>query len=238
MDRTRDTERPKRRWWGVGGVLALVASLVFVGPASASHEAGDDLPAGVEFIRTRADGTEVYRMPTLFFYDNTTGEEHEFLVMIGGDMWDVCGARPGNEGGTPGQSRVLVKESRNGTTLVKSTPSGHTSYVSVYRTTMIVPEFFGSVCGGFFENGNPIPPPYATGSGTIRHKSWVTDVMEVLDDRTPQPIGRYRNGIEGVVVDVDGNLFDVRTEGVFRVRDPQGPPDFTTMTASLTPHAG
>lgn len=238
MEKTPDLARPKRRLWGIVAVLAMAASVVFIAPASAVHDEANELPPGVEFVKTKADGTEIYKMPTLFFYDNTTGEQLEFAVMIGGDLWDACGARPGNEGGTPATSKVLVKEIRNGKYVVKSPPRGHSSYISVYRTEMPPPVFFGEVCGGFFENGDPIPPPFASGFGTVHHKSWVSDVMEVMNDSTPQPRGRYRNGVEGVVVDANGTVYDVQTVAVFGVRDPNAIPEFDTLTATLTPREG
>ena len=238
MGETSDSARPRGRMWGIVAVMAVAASVVFVAPASATHDTGEPLPDGVEYIRTRADGTEIFQVPTLFFYDDLTGDQNEYLVIFGGDMLDVCRVRPGQEDAVAAPSKMLVKENRNGTYLVKSAPSGHDSYVSVYRPGMSLPDFFDSVCGGFFGAGAPIPPPFATGTATLHHKSWVAEPLEVMNDFTPQPRGRYRNGVEGVVVDVDGNLYDVETLGVFRVRDPQGPPDFNTMTATLTPQAG
>jgi len=237
MERTPDSTRPNGRLWGILAVLAMAASLVFLAPAAATHE-DSVIPQGVEFVRTKADGTEVFKMPSLFVYDNTTGDQLEYLTIHGGDMLDICEVRPGDEDGLPGKAKTLVRELSNGTFLVKGTPAGYTSYVSVYKTDMNVPDFFGSVCGGFFEAGAPIPPPFATGTATFRHKSWVKDPMDVLDYATWQPAGRYRNGVEGTVVDVDGILYDLKTVGVFKIRDPQGPPDFTTMTSTLTPQAG
>ena len=134
---------------------------------------------------------------------------------------------------------MLVSERANGTYLMKSGPAGHTTYVAVYQMNgMIVPEFFDANCGGYFGNGDPIQAPLATGVGTVHHKSWVRDVEEVLNDATPQPIGRYKNGVTAVVADAAGNRYDVETEAIFRVTNPGDVPNFQVMTATMTPQAG
>lgn len=217
-------------------VLALAASIVFIAPASAQDQ---PLPPGVEFIRERANGTMVYRGPSGFSYDNTTGDQLDYVVVQGGDMYDVCGVRPGDaDGGLPPISRQLVKQGRNGKYVIKTPPAGVTTYTSVYKSDLpAIPDFFDAVCGGFFENGIPILAPFATGMPTLHRWEWVADWRDALDVTTPQGRGRYRNGVEGVVVDADGNPYDLVTVADFTVRSSGDIPDFNELSVTLTPQA-
>ena len=230
MERARDSARPKRRVHGVIAVLALAASVVFVAPVSAQDE---PLPPGVEVVRTKGDGTVVYRAPQAFAYDNTTGGDLQYVVVQGGDMFDVCGIR--DPEGLPPLAKVLVRE-RGKRHVIKTAPAGVTSYTSVYRTNLpVIPDFFDATCGGFFENGTPIPAPFATGLTTLRRWESVVDVRDALDIRTPQGRGKYRNGVTGVVADADGNTYDLEAVADFSVSASGAIPNFRTLTVSLTP---
>ena len=232
MQNTPDLSRPKRRLWGILAVLAMAASIVFIAPASAQDEA---LPLGVEFIREKPDGTKVYRGPSGFVYDNTTGDRMDHVVIHAGDLFDVCGIR--DPEALPPATRILVKEQRN-KHVIKTTPAGFTSYTSVYKTDLpVIPDFFDAACGGFFENGTPLPAPFAVGLATLHRWEWVADVNDALDMTTPQGRGKYRNGVTGVVADADGNRYDLETVADFTVRSSGAMPNFRTATVTLTPQA-
>lgn len=234
MEKTPDSSRPRRRLWGVISVLAVAASIVFIAPASAQD--GDAGPLGVELIRTRANGTEVYRGPSGYVYDNSTGEQLDLVVIHGGDLYDVCGVRTGDADGLPPIGRFLVKQARNGKYVITTPPAGFTTYTSVYKTDLpVIPDFFDAACGGFFGSGTPLPAPFATGMATLHRWEVVADKDNAINVGTGQPRGKYRNGVEGVVADADGNLYDLVTVADFIKKSIDGPPIFNVGTVTLTP---
>ncbi|MGI9607619.1 MAG: hypothetical protein ACR2P0_15935 [Acidimicrobiales bacterium] len=234
------TERRLRtRLIGVAVVLAAIATLVFVAPAGASHGDGE-LPMFVEHVRTRGDGTDVYRAPLAKVFDNTTGESLEYVVIWSGDLYDVCGVRDPS-GPPPPAKKMLAKERPNARWTVKTPPGGHVGYTSVYSTDMAVFDFFDASCGAFFGEGRPLPAPYATGMTTLRDKATrLVDPIVYLDGSTPLPRGKYLNSVIGEVADANGALYDLEAVADYVVRDPnpEVTPDFDELTVTLTPKAG
>ena len=79
-----------------------------------------------------------------------------------------------------------------------------------------------------------MPAAFASGFATMNERVRVRDLAAWLDDSTPQPRGRYLNGVEGVVADADGNAYDLVTVADFRVKA-NGAPVFDEISVTLTP---
>ena len=231
MEKTPDLARPKRRLWGIAAVLAMTASVVFVAPAGADHE-DVVVPPVVTIVAERANGKVVFDSPQVRVYDDqvrSDGAPAQWLAIGGWSLIDICTSVD-----PPPLARLMYYERPNGVYIGKTFGGGVDMEVHVYKTDMNVPDFFDSACGGFFGEGTPMPAAFASGFATLTERVRVRDLSTWMDDATPQPPGRYLNGLVGVVADADGNVYDLVTAADFRVTA-NGAPAFDEISVTLTP---
>jgi hypothetical protein len=220
-----NTEKKRvRRGAAVMLVFALASALLI--PAAGAQE--DD---GVDHVHNenvtigepRADGKTPFSAPLARVY----GEPGDgYAVIAGGTLIDVCMDNP------PVARDGLFFQRGNGTYTLKTLPGGTDIGVYVYKTDLGVFELFDQACGGFFREGIPIPPPIANGIGTIWNKEW--GLAELPFDAEAQPPGRYRNSVDAMVVDGDGNQFQVNALANYRIKQ-NGEPRFLALSLSVTP---
>jgi len=235
MDTNTDSRRPPRnrggRIWGIVAILTLFASVVVAAPVGADHE-DVEIPPLVTIVAERANGKVVFEAPGGRVYDDLVrpdGEPAQWLAIWNGSLIDVCTSEE-----PPPDFRQLYWERPNGAYIGKTLSGGVEAEVHVYKTDMNVPDFFDSACGAFFGEGTPMPAAFASGIATMTERVRVRDLAAWLDDSTPQPPGRYLNGVEGVVADADGNAYDLVTVADFRVKA-NGAPVFDEISVTLTP---
>lgn len=231
MEKTPELARPKRRLWGIVTVLSVAASLVLVAPAGADHE-DVVVPPGVTIIAERANGRVVFDSPQVRVYDDQVRSDDapaQWLAIGGWTLIDICTSEA-----PPPIARLMYYERPNGIYIGKTFGGGVDMEVHVYKTDMNVPDFFDSACGAFFGQGTPMPAAFASGFATLTERVRVRDLSTWMDDSTPQPPGRYLNGLEGIVADADGNVYDLVTVADFRVKA-NGAPDFDEISVTLTP---
>jgi hypothetical protein len=235
MDTSIRTSRRKgerTRVWGIVAILTLFASIVVAAPVGADHE-DVVLPPGVTIINERPNGKVIFESTQGRVYDDqvrSDGEPAQWLAIGGGSLIDIC-----VDTGFP-PVPLLYLERPNGAYIGKTLAGGIEMEVHVYKTDLNVPDFFDSACGGFFGQGTPMPAAFASGFATMTEKVRVRDLSAWMDDLTPQPPGRYLNGLEGVVADADGNAYDLVTVADLRVKA-NGAPLFNEISVNLTPKA-
>ena len=219
------------RTWGIVAILTLLASVLVAVPAGADHE-DPVVPTGVTIIAERPNGKVIFDSPQVRVYDDQVRRDNapaQWLAIGGWSLIDICTSEA-----PPPIARLMYYERPNGVYIGRTFGGGVEMEVHVYKTDMNVPDFFDSACGAFFGQGTPLPAAFASGFATMTERVGVRDLSAWMDDSTPQPPGRYLNGLEGVVADADGNVYDLVTVADFRVKA-NGAPDFDEISVTLTP---
>ena len=207
-----------RRTAAVFVALSAIVGLVVVSPAGAQDESDpiwlqrNPIPESearqYEVLEVGPNGRALVSAPLGRVYGDV-GDG--YALIVGDDMLGICTDAPMIEIDT-----VVYRQP--GSFVVRTQPGGATEipmYLYEVDPELGVFDFFGQVCGGFAENGTPIPPPTAVGLGTFRVFEQPTVVPWLWDG--VQPAGKYRNSVEGTFADVDGNTFDVDASARLRI---------------------
>ena len=153
-----------------------------------------------------------------------------FALIAGGDLLDVCTSP------YPREREMRIYRQGDGF-VVRLGAAGQDMPMFLYETDLGVFELFDSACGGFFENGTPIPHAVASGVGTMKLFERPSELPWVSAGGPP-PVGSYRNSVEGTLLDADGGTYEVDAAARFTVEEEGGDPIFEILELNVTPPAG
>lgn len=225
--------RPGRVMLALAAVFALAAGLIVVQPVSAQDRSSpswldrNPIPADqsdqFEVNEVRPNGRVSVTQP----FGRVYGSEGDgYALIVGDDMIGVCT-------GAPQVALDTVVYRADGSFVVRTEVGGAEVPMYLYETDLDVFGFFGEVCGAFAE-GTPIPAPTAVGLGTFRVFERPTVVPWLWNG--VQPVGQYRNSVEGTFADAQGNTFEVDAFAGFAVNEDLEP-QFNRLELNVTPTA-
>ena len=225
-----------KRWLGIIASAAVLFSLFAVNPLGAQDEvpepfwlANEPIPEGAphSILEIGANGRVTATGPLGRVY----GEAGDgFALIAGGDLLDVCTSP------YPREREMRIYRQGDGF-VVRLGAAGQDMPMFLYETDLGVFELFDSACGGFFENGTPIPHAVASGVGTMKLFERPSELPWVVAGGPP-PVGSYRNSVEGTLLDADGGTYEVDAAARFTVEEEGGDPIFEILELNVTPPAG
>ncbi len=209
----RAERRPGGRTFGVMAlvsVLAIIAGLLGTAQAGAQQGSildGYEIPEWMEVGDVLENGDVEFMAPIARVYGDK-GED--WALVAGADLLSVCLDEP------PASQPGVLWQQSSGTFANRVADDVQVrGYLYEKDPSVDIFEFFGQVCGGFFENGSPIPAPYASGYMDLRNRERGHSAPFFTFEE--QPAGRYRNSARGTLADRDGNTFTVSGVANYRV---------------------
>ena len=196
-----------KRLLGLIASVAVLFSLIAVNPLGAQDEVpepfwlqNEPIPEGAphSILEIGANGRVTATGPLARVY----GEAGDgFALIAGGDLLDVCTSP------YPREREMRVYRQGDGF-VVRLGAAGQDMPMYLYETDLDVFSLFDEACGGFFENGTPIPTAIASGIGNMRLFERPSELPWVTAGG-PQPAGSYRNSVEATLLDAQGNIYEV-----------------------------
>ncbi len=230
----------KNSWRRSALAVLMIFGLVSVsGPTLAAQEqenpwwvdrweVAPDWDGHAEILEVRPNGRVSFEFPMTRFYGLA---EHDFVVIANEDLLSLCI-------GEIEKSQELVTYRAGGKFVTKTPPGGIELPTYVYATGGDIDglDFMFAACDAWADDGIAPPAPTYSGFTTLRVNSNPDIPLWASFD---QPAGFYRNGLQGVVSDSDGNMFDLSTFTSFPLTGlEQGPPAFVRHEVSVTPAVG
>ena len=226
----------RTRVLGVVAVVATLFGLFTVSPLGAQDEVpepfwlqNEPIPEGAphSIVDIGASGRVTATGPLARVY----GEAGDgFALIAGGDLLDVCTSPYPRE-------REMRVYRQGDSFVVRLGAGGQNMPMFLYETDLGVFDLFDSACGGFFENGEPVPHAVASGIGTMKLFERPSELPWITQDG-PQPSGIYRNSIEATLLDADGNTYEVDAAARFTVAETGAFPDFEVLELNVVAPAG
>lgn len=225
-----------KRLLGMIATIAVLIGALSVSPLGAQDEVpepfwlqNEPIPEGAphSILDIGANGRVTATGPLARVY----GEAGDgFALIAGGDLLDVCTSP------YPREREMRVYRQGDGF-VVRLGAGGQDLPMYLYETDLDVFSLFDEACGGFFENGEPIPHAIASGVGTMKLFERQSQLPWIVGGG-PQPAGIYRNSVEASLLDAQGNVYEVDAEARFTVETDGGAPDFEVLELNVTPPAG
>ncbi len=191
-------------------------------------EVAPELSDHVRIVEVRPNGRVSFEFPMSRAYGLA---DHGLAVIAGEDLLSFCTGELDLV-----KTVELVTYRSGGEFVTRTAPGGVELPTYVYESGPVdgLPWMFG-VCEAWAVDGVAPPAPVYSGFTTLRMRSnpdlpfWAGD----------QLTGHYRNGLQGVVSDSNGNQFDLSTFVNFPLTGlEQGPPDFVRHEVTVSPVGG
>lgn len=162
-----------------------------------------DIPPFINVIGQQGKWTE-FEGPFGRVYGNGS---QGFALIVGASIADVC------SGEMPPLGAGRFRQHYDGSWELRTPKGGIERDAYIYKTDLDVFAFFDASCGGFFEDGTPLPAAFASGPLTLRAREWGI-ALPFSEEQLP---GRYKNSVRGALTGADGKEYRVRAVADYQV---------------------